>query len=86
MYRGHTTPAPDTGARCEPAPAPSDFVGRPPRPHGSPWPLDEAAAYLQISARHLHRLLDANKVRSVRLGRRRLIPDTEVQRLACDGC
>ncbi|VTR92841.1 dna binding excisionase family domain protein : Uncultured bacterium genome assembly Metasoil_fosmids_resub OS=uncultured bacterium PE=4 SV=1: HTH_17 [Gemmata massiliana] len=56
------------------------------RAPGSPWPIAEAATYLSISARHLHRLLDANKVRSVRLGRRRLIPDAEVQRLARDGC
>ena len=59
---------------------------RPPRPPGAPWPIDEAASYLAISSRHLHRLLDANKVRSVRFGRRRLIPDAEVQRLAQEGC
>ncbi|VTR95489.1 dna binding excisionase family domain protein : Uncultured bacterium genome assembly Metasoil_fosmids_resub OS=uncultured bacterium PE=4 SV=1 [Gemmata massiliana] len=64
-------------------PPPPTSSGAHPR---SPWPLDAAAAYLQISARHLHRLLGANKVRSVRLGRRRLIPDAEVQRLARDGC
>ena len=56
------------------------------RPAGSPWPIADAAAFLTISGRHLHRLLDAGKVRSVRLGRRRLIPDSEVQRLAREGC
>ena len=58
----------------------------PSRPPGSPWPIPDAAAFLTISQRHLHRLLDAGKVRSVRLGRRRLIPDAEVLRLAREGC
>jgi excisionase family DNA binding protein len=58
----------------------------PARTPGSPWPIPEAATFLTISERHLYRLLDAGKVRSVRLGRRRLIPDAEVQRLARAGC
>lgn len=57
-----------------------------PRTPGSPWPIADAATFLSISERHLHRLLDAGKVKSVRLGRRRLIPDAEVQRLAREGC
>jgi excisionase family DNA binding protein len=56
------------------------------RPPGSPWSIQDAAQFLTVSARHLHRLLDAGKVRSVRLGRRRLISDAEVQRLAREGC
>jgi excisionase family DNA binding protein len=58
----------------------------PARTPGSPWPIPEAAAFLTVSERHLYRLLDARKVRSVRLGRRRLIPDDEVRRLAREGC
>ena len=58
----------------------------PARAPGSPWPISGAATFLSISERHLHRLIDANKVRTVRLGRRRLIPDAEVQRLAREGC
>jgi excisionase family DNA binding protein len=58
----------------------------PARPAGAPWPIPDAAAFLSVSPRHLSRLLDAGKVRSVRLGRRRLIPDAEVQRLAREGC
>jgi excisionase family DNA binding protein len=58
----------------------------PPRSAGSPWSISDAAQYLTISERHLHRLLDAGKVQSVRIGRRRLIPDSEVQRLASQGC
>lgn len=57
-----------------------------PRPAGAPWPIPEAAAFLAVSERHLYRLLDAGKLKSVRLGRRRLIPDAEVQRLARSGC
>lgn len=56
------------------------------RPPGSPWSINDAARFLHVSTRHLHRLLDVNKVRSLRLGRRRLIPDVEVQRLAREGC
>lgn len=65
--------------------SPTD-VSFPARPPGSPWPIPHAAAFLSVSARHLARLLDAGKVKSVRLGRRRLIPDAEVQRLAREGC
>ena len=65
---------------------PHDDPAPEPRLLGRPWPILDAAAYLTISPRHLHRLLEAGKVRSVRLGRRRLIPDDEVRRLAREGC
>jgi len=58
----------------------------PPHPPGSPWSIPDAALFLTVSTRHIHRLIDAGKVRSVRLGRRKLIPDSEVQRLAREGC
>ena len=58
----------------------------PTRSSGSPWSIRDAAQFLNVSTRHIHRLFDAGKVRSVRLGRRRLIPDSEVQRLAREGC
>lgn len=57
-----------------------------PRPAGAPWPIPEAAAFLAVSERHLYRLIDARKLTAVRLGRRRLVPDAEVQRLARAGC
>jgi excisionase family DNA binding protein len=59
---------------------------QPVRAPGSPWSINDAAQFLHVSTRHLHRLLDADKVCSLRLGRRRLIPDAEVQRLAREGC
>jgi excisionase family DNA binding protein len=57
-------------------------------PHvaGAPWPFADCASYLSVSLRHLIRLADANKVKTIRFGRRRLIPDSEVQRLATEGC
>jgi excisionase family DNA binding protein len=58
----------------------------PVRPGGAPWPIHEAAGFLAVSARHLHRLIEAGRIKSILLGRRRLIPDTEVQRLAREGC
>ena len=59
---------------------------QPDRPDGAPWPFREAAAYLCISVRHLIRLADQNKVRTIRLGRRRLVAHEEVRRLATEGC
>jgi excisionase family DNA binding protein len=56
------------------------------RTPGSPWAIIDAAEFLGISKRHLHRLADQNKFRTIRIGRRRLIPDAEVQRLAREGC
>ena len=58
----------------------------PARPPGAPWAIAAAAAFLGVSERHLHRLLDADKVKSVRIGRRRVIPAAEVERLAQKGC
>lgn len=63
-----------------PAPAPA-----PDREPGSPWPLDLAAEFLAISKRHLMRLVDDGKVRSIKIGSRRFIPDAEVRRVASSG-
>lgn len=56
-----------------------------PRPTGSPWPLIDAARFLGVSHRHLVRLIDAEKVKSIRFGRRVLIADAELQRIASEG-
>lgn len=55
------------------------------REPGSPWPLDHAAAFLGISKRHLIRLIDDGKARALRLGRRVLVADAELRRLAEKG-
>jgi excisionase family DNA binding protein len=52
---------------------------------GSPWPLAVAAKFLGVSHRHLVRLIDAGKVKSIRLGRRVLIADVELRRVASEG-
>ncbi len=53
---------------------------------GSPWPIPEAAAYLSVSDRHLWRLIEAGEIRSIRFGRRVLIPADEMNRLSLEGC
>jgi excisionase family DNA binding protein len=55
------------------------------RPEGGPWPIADAANFLCVSLRHLVRLADAQKVKTIRFGRRRMIPDAEVRRLATEG-
>jgi excisionase family DNA binding protein len=59
--------------------------GTPDRQPGAPWSFQEAAQFLGISTRHLHRLADLKKVRTIRLGRRRLLPDDDIRRLANEG-
>jgi excisionase family DNA binding protein len=60
---------------------PSVYLG-PQRPAGKPWAVAEAAGFLGISARTLWRLIDARNVKVARVGRRVLVPDSEVRRLA----
>ena len=48
--------------------------------------LEDAARFLGVSKRHLIRLADLAKVKTISLGRRRLLPDSEIQRLATGGC
>ena len=55
------------------------------RPAGAPWPLSDAARYLGVSHRHLVRLIDSGHVRPIRLGRRVLIADAELHRVASEG-
>jgi excisionase family DNA binding protein len=57
----------------------------PPREPGRPWPIAEAAEYLCISERHLARLGKAGKVKLLYFGRRVLVSDAEVKRLATEG-
>lgn len=56
------------------------------RPAGAPWPVPDAAAYLGVSARHLWRKIAEGEIRSIRFGRRVLIPADELTRLAAEGC
>jgi excisionase family DNA binding protein len=54
----------------------------PERLAGKPWSVAQAAEFLGISTRTLWRLIDARDVKVTRLGRRVLVPDSEVRRLA----
>ena len=57
----------------------------PPRQTGAPWSLRDAAEFLTVSERHLVRLIEDGNVVSFKLGRRRLIADAEVRRVAEGG-
>jgi excisionase family DNA binding protein len=60
-----------------------------PSPGGAgepPWPIPDAARFLRVSQRHLTRLITADRVKSITIGRRRLIPAAEVRRIADQGC
>jgi excisionase family DNA binding protein len=46
--------------------------------------LDEAARLLGVSRRHLERLIGDGRLRSVRLGRRRVIPHDALEDLLAD--
>jgi excisionase family DNA binding protein len=52
------------------------------RATGKPWSVREAAQFLGISERSLWRLIDARDVKVTRLGRRVLVPDCVIRRLA----
>lgn len=45
------------------------------------YSLDEAAQSLGISRRTVYELMDAGKLSTVKLGRRRLVPARELERL-----
>ena len=57
----------------------------PARPEGAPWSLRDAAAYWGVSERHVAGLAAANKIRTIRIGCRRLVPADEVARVAREG-
>ena len=51
----------------------------------APWTIDDAAEHLHVSPRHLRNLARDNKIRSLKLGRRVLLPASEVERLSREG-
>jgi excisionase family DNA binding protein len=68
-----------------PVPAAKQSAAAPTRQPSQPWSVKGAAAFLGISERHLSQLAADGKVRSIRLGARRLIPAEELDRLAREG-
>jgi excisionase family DNA binding protein len=55
------------------------------RPVGQPWTVAEAARFLRIGERSLHRYIAAGRVPSIRFGDRRLVADDVVRKLASRG-
>jgi excisionase family DNA binding protein len=55
------------------------------RAAGKPWAVPEAAEFLGVSSRTLWRLIESHSIQVARLGRRVLLPDAEVRRLAGEG-
>lgn len=55
------------------------------REPGAPWSIHDAVRYLGISQRHLRRLVNKRSIGSFRLGRRVMIPDAELRRIAAEG-
>ncbi len=55
------------------------------RPDGGAWPLAEVARFWGVSERHVARLVASGSLRSFKIGRRRLIADAEVKRVAAEG-
>lgn len=53
----------------------------PPPPRG----MAETAEHLGVSLRHLERLADAGKVRTIKIGRRRFVPHDELSRICREG-
>jgi len=55
------------------------------RQPGSPWSLQDSAIFLGVSHRHLARCLESGAIKSLRIGRRVLIADAELRRVASEG-
>ena len=52
------------------------------RQPGQPWTVAEAAPYLRLCERTLGKHIQAGRIRSYLIGRRRLISDQEIQRIS----
>ena len=55
------------------------------RESGQPWPIREAAAYLNVSEWTLKRAGDAGKLRVIRIARFLYVPDAEMVRVCTEG-
>lgn len=55
------------------------------RAAGKPWTVRDAAEFLGVHPRTIQRAIDANKVRPVRFGRKVMLPDAVVRKLATEG-
>lgn len=93
-----TIAAEDGQGRADPtggreAPKPSNYVLAPnldyePEPDhkpGQPWELKKAAKFLGVHPRTITRAAGMRKVRVIAFGRKKMVPDSEVKRLAEHG-
>jgi excisionase family DNA binding protein len=55
------------------------------RPAGKPWTLPEAADFLGVHLRTLRRAIDMNKAKPIRFGRKVMLSDATVRKLAEEG-
>ena len=49
---------------------------------GQPWELSLLATFLNVSKKTLERAIKAEKLKSIRINRRVLVPDSEARRVA----
>lgn len=56
-----------------------------PREPGAPWSVREVAAFLRVSERFLFDYIRTGAVRCIPMGAKRLIPDSEVSKIAEHG-
>ena len=49
-------------------------------------PVEEAARHLAVSTFTVRRLIKAGQIRAVRVGKRVLVPESEIQRIVAQGC
>jgi excisionase family DNA binding protein len=54
-------------------------------PEGAPWSLQDAADFLGVCKETIAIRIADNTIKRIRIGRRVLIPDTEVKRLSQAG-
>jgi excisionase family DNA binding protein len=50
------------------------------------WPVEVASRRISVSEFTLRRLIKSGHLRSVRVGKRVLIPEAEIQRVIREGC
>lgn len=53
---------------------------------GSPWDLFNAAKFLGVSLRSVERLAKSGRIKTIKIGGRRMVPDDELRRVASAGC
>jgi hypothetical protein len=66
--------------------SPKDVIEPPVSDPPPPWAMAAAAKHIGVSVRHLERLADGSKVKTIRIGGRRFVPHDEMVRICREGC